>query len=68
MNPVKGNRGNYSNLLAWARKARHPHRECTKALIKRGIPAERAVRICAAMKDDALGTTKWRKGGKRSTG
>lgn len=57
---MAGLKGNYDKLLAWARTAKHPHKECTQALVKRGVPVSRAVKICAKMKDDALGTTKWR--------
>jgi hypothetical protein len=52
------------DLLAWFRTARHPHRKCTNALVRKGMPKERAVRICARAKDMALGTTKWRNSSK----
>lgn len=53
-----------SGILKWARKQPHPHTQCKAALVKRGVPPERADRICAVMKDMALKRTTWRKGGR----
>lgn len=50
-------------ILNWNRTTMHPHAKCTRALMKKGVPKERAVRICAVAKDAALGNTKWRNGG-----
>lgn len=51
------------DILAWARKTPHPFTQCKAALVKRGTPPDRADKICAVMKDMALHTTSWRKGG-----
>lgn len=53
-----------ASLLAWARKDDQPVRACMRALQREGYPEDRAGAICAALKDRALGTTKWRKGSK----
>lgn len=50
-------------ILAWNRRTAHPHTKCTIALMKKGVPKERAVKICAVAKDAALKRTTWREGG-----
>lgn len=52
-------------ILQWNRKTAHPHTQCVAALAKKGIPPERANKICAVAKDMALKRTTWREGGKR---
>lgn len=55
------------NLLKWFRTgSAHPHHECTRALMKDGVPEARAVKMCAVAKDMALKSTKWRSGGKKT--
>jgi hypothetical protein len=50
-------------ILGWMRTTRHPHGKCVRALMKKGVPQERANRICAVAKDAAMGSTGWRSGG-----
>ena len=54
-----------SSILSWARKQPHPFTACmhSKELSARVPDPTRRKKICAVMKDMALGTTKWRKGG-----
>jgi hypothetical protein len=47
-------------ILDWNRKTAHPHAKCTRALMKKGVPKARAVKICAVAKDAAMKSTKWR--------
>lgn len=61
-----GDKKKLEGILKWARTTKHPHTKCKRALMERGVSPERADRICAVMKDMALRTTKWRKGGGRS--
>ena len=60
--------GNLKALIRWNRKEAatggHPVTQCMHALMREGMSRERAGAICASTKDRALGTTKWRKGGK----
>lgn len=57
------------SLLRWNReqfaKGGHSVGPCMRSLMREGMPRERAGAICARTKDMALGTTKWRKGGKK---
>lgn len=53
-----------SGILKWARKQPHPFTQCKIALTKRGVPPERADKICGVMKDMALKRTTWRGDGK----
>lgn len=53
-------------LLKWFRTgSAHPHKECTRALVKKGVPESRAVKICAVAKDMAFKSTKWRNSGSK---
>lgn len=54
-----------SDILSWARKQPHPFTACfrSKELTARVPDPIRRKKICAVMKDMALGTTSWRKGG-----
>jgi hypothetical protein len=54
-----------SDILSWARKQPHPPGACmrSKELTAKVPDPKRRAKICAVMKDMALGTTKWRKGG-----
>ncbi len=56
---------NIAPILAWARQQAHPFTACmnSKELTARVPDPERRKRICARMKDMALGTETWRKGG-----
>ena len=54
-----------SGILKWARRQPKPFTQCKAALIKDGVPADRADKICGVMKDMALRRTTWRKGGNR---
>lgn len=58
-------RAKLSGILSWARKQLHPFTACmrSKELAARVPDPMKRKRICAVMKDMALGTTKWRKGG-----
>ncbi len=62
---MPGKVGNLAPILAWARKQKHPFTACmnSKELTARVPDPERRKKICARMKDMALGTEKWRKGG-----
>jgi hypothetical protein len=57
-------RENLSSILSWARKQTHPHKACmrSKRLMAKVPDPKRRAKICAVMKDMALGRTSWRKG------
>ena len=55
-----------SGLLKHYAKKAHPFTACVRDQIKHGLSKEHANRRCAVLKDILRGTTKWRKGGKRS--
>ena len=56
--------GNLAALIRWARKQKHPFGACmrSKGLTAKVPDPERRKKICARLKDRALGTEKWRKG------
>jgi hypothetical protein len=58
------NRAKLNPILKWMGKSNHPFTKCYRANVKRFGP-DRAKRICAVNKDLLMGTTKWRKGGRR---
>jgi hypothetical protein len=53
-----------NSIVKYYRKKPHPFRACVRDNRKRFGP--RTEQVCAVVKDMAEGTTKWRKGGKRS--
>lgn len=52
-----------NSIVKYYRKKPHPFRACVRDNRKRFGP--RTEQVCAVVKDMALGTTKWRKGGKK---
>lgn len=62
--PNQGSTGNLRYLLAWARKQKHPFTACmrSKELTAKVPDPKQRAKICARLKDRALGTESWRKG------
>lgn len=52
-------------LLKHYRSKPHPFTACYRDQIKHGLSPDHAARRCAVLKDVMMGTTKWRKGGKK---